>query len=41
MMDAHVAMQSLEALTDMTKWCNYATSANWTHPTNPAQFTWP
>lgn len=41
MMDAHVAMQSLEDLTDMTKWCNYATSATWTHPTNPAQFTWP
>jgi len=41
MMDAHVAMQSMEEMTDMTKWCNWAPDANWTHPTAPQQYPWP
>jgi prepilin-type N-terminal cleavage/methylation domain-containing protein len=41
MFDAHVTLQSLDDLNDMTKWCNYAPNPNWVHPTSPAQFLWP
>jgi len=39
--DASTRFQGLDDLNDMRKWCNYATTANWTFPTNPSQYTWP